>query len=52
MVVGSPIAVARTSQPTKEEVNELHAQYIEAVKQLYADYNQIYGDAKVELLIS
>ena len=52
VVVGSPIAVEKTSDPTKEQIEELHSTYIKALKKLYKDYNQVYGDPNVELLIA
>jgi len=38
VVVGAPISVTRNTNPTREEVQEVHAQYTEALKQLYENH--------------
>lgn len=37
-VVGKPIPVERNESPTEEEVDRLHAQYVEALKELFEDH--------------
>ena len=34
------------------QIEELHSTYITALKKLYKDYNQVYGDPNVELVIA
>ena len=51
VVVGSPIKVERITSPTNEDIDELHAKYVESLKKLYDDYNPIYGDKDVKLVI-
>ena len=33
--VGSPVPVTKIANPTQEEINQLHAQYLEALTDLY-----------------
>ncbi len=51
VVVGGPVSVPRIDNPTEEDVMEYHKMYVAAVQKLYDDYNPIYGDAKVKLVI-
>ena len=37
--------------PTSEQIEAMHAKYAEAVAQLYEEYNPIYGDPKLKLVI-
>jgi len=52
VVVGSPISVTKTLQPTRDEVDELHSKYMEALRKLYLDHNETYGDSRIELVIN
>jgi len=49
VVVGTPIHVTKTENPTVEEVEELHRQYMDALVDLYNKYNCIYGDENIKL---
>ena len=41
--VGAPIDVKRNPNPTREEIENLHAQYVEALKDLYEKYRYTYS---------
>ena len=47
--VGQPIEVTKVESPSQEQIDELHAKYLSALRDLYNEYNPIYGDPKVEL---
>lgn len=49
VVVGGPIPTAKVDEPSQEEIDALHAKYLEALRDLYDQYNPLYGDPKVEL---
>jgi len=51
VVVGAPIPVTQTDCPTTEEVDTLHAQYVQALKDLYTEHNPKYGEKGVELVV-
>ena len=51
VVIGAPIKVERISSPTNEDIDKLHERYVGALKKLYVDYNPIYGDKDVKLVI-
>ena len=51
VVIGSPIKVDRVESPTKEEIESMHAKYVEELQKLYEKYNPIYGDKNVKLVI-
>ena len=51
VVVGAPIPVIQTHSPTTEEVELLHSQYVKALMELYNNYNPMYGEVGVELVI-
>lgn len=51
-VVGEPIRVERTENPTKEQIEALKAQYIEALRRLYAEWQpRLEPEAKAKLII-
>ena len=50
VVVGAPIKVQKLSNPSKEDVENMHATYINELQKLYDKYNPIYGDVKVRLV--
>ena len=51
VVVGAPIKVQRIEYPSKEDIQELHARYVEELTKLYDRYNPIYGDVNIKLVI-
>jgi 2-acylglycerol O-acyltransferase 2 len=51
VVVGGPINVDKVENPTHEQVEALHAQYVTALKKLYQENNVKYGDVNVSLII-
>ena len=51
VVIGSPIKVKQVSSPSDDDIDRLHATYVEALKKLYEDHNPIYGNKDVKLLI-
>ena len=48
--VGKPIPVIKTENPTEVQIEEVHSTYVQALKELYEEYNPIYGDEKVKLV--
>ena len=49
IAVGKPISVPKTPQPTQEQIDSTHEAYVQALKELYEEYNPVYGDPKVPL---
>ena len=41
--VGTPIPVTKVEKPTPEQLDDLHATYIEKLKQLYEDHKAKYN---------
>ena len=52
VVTGAPLKVRKIDNPTREQIGELHEKYVEAVKNLYEEYNPIYGDINIPLVIT
>ncbi|KAJ1524658.1 hypothetical protein ONE63_011141 [Megalurothrips usitatus] len=50
-VVGAPIEVRKTIDPTVEEIEALHSQYAEAVRKLYEECSPRYSSANLPLVI-
>ena len=38
MIVGKPIHVDKVENPTQEQIDKLHQQYMEGLQKLYDDY--------------
>ena len=51
VVVGKPIHVEKTPEPTREQIAEMHAKYVEALQNLYDEYNPKYGEKGVKLVV-
>jgi len=51
VVVGQPIPVQKNPNPTAEEIGRVHSQYIEGMKDLYDEYNKVYGNVNIKLNI-
>ena len=51
VVVGKPVKVNRIENPTREEIENMHATYVKELQNLYDKYNPIYGDVNVKLVI-
>ena len=51
VVVGKPLEVAKVENPSREEIADLHARYVQAVTDLYQEYNPIYGDENIKLIV-
>ena len=50
--VGSPISVSKIECPTQEDIDKLHARYIDELKGLYEKYKDKYHPSeRSELLI-
>ena len=49
IAVGKPISVLQTDHPTQELIDSTHEAYVQALKELYEEYNPVYGDPKVPL---
>jgi hypothetical protein len=45
-VVGAPIRVTQIKEPTKEQIDKLHAEYIVALTQLYETHKSAYATNK------
>ena len=52
VVVGTPISVEKKPNPTQEDIDEMHKQYMDALLNLYRAYNPLYGDSSVELVLT
>ena len=52
VVVGAPLHVERIEEPTSEQILATHAKYVEALKKLYEEYNPVYGDPKIRLVVA
>lgn len=52
VVVGAPIQVDKVEDPSEGQINELHAKYVKALKDLYDNYNPVYGDKNIRLVIN
>ena len=50
-VVGRPIEFEQTDNPSQEQIDTLHARYLDALQGLYDEYNPIYGNKQVSLNI-
>ena len=49
VVVGAPIHTEKIAEPTQEDIDRVHATYVEELQKLYDDYNKKYGDPNVTL---
>ena len=49
IAVGKPISVPKTPQPTQEQIDSTHEAYVQALKELYEEYNPNYRDPKIQL---
>uniref|UniRef100_A0A8R1DQ71 Edg1 TPR repeats region domain-containing protein n=1 Tax=Caenorhabditis japonica TaxID=281687 RepID=A0A8R1DQ71_CAEJA len=45
-VIGAPIRVKRVENPSKEQIDKLHAEYVQKLTKLFEDHKQKYGVAK------
>jgi 2-acylglycerol O-acyltransferase 2 len=52
VVVGSPIVVKKIENPTSEDIIEYHGKYVSALQKLYDEYNPLYGDPSVQLVVA
>ena len=51
VVVGKPIPVEKIENPSNDQIESLHTKYVEELQNLYNEYNPIYGDINVKLVI-
>ncbi len=51
VVIGKPIRVEKIESPSREQIEAMHAKYVEALKELYETYNPIYGDKNISLIV-
>ena len=51
VVVEKPVKVTRNENPTREDIEKMHATYVKELQKLYDKYNPIYGDVNVKLVI-
>ena len=51
VVVGKPIPVEKIENPSNDQIECLHTKYVEELQNLYNEYNPIYGDINVKLVI-
>ena len=52
VVVGKPIKVEKNENPTTEELLAVHEEYKAALQALYEEYNPVYGDKEVKLVLA
>ncbi len=52
VIIGSPVSVPRTSDPTPELVNELHQAYYEQLKTLFETYKEQAGYGQCQLIFT
>jgi len=52
VVVGKPIDVEKNENPTYDEIEDLHDEYMIELKNLYLKYNLKYGDPSIKLIIT
>jgi len=52
LVVGKPIKVDKVSDPTLEDIESLHEEYVATVVALYKENREKYGDPSKELVIA
>ncbi|CAP39053.1 Protein CBG22471 [Caenorhabditis briggsae] len=45
-VIGAPITVEKTENPTKEQIEKLHEQYVEKLVELFEEHKQRFGISK------
>jgi hypothetical protein len=43
LLVGAPIPVEKIAQPTKEQLDDLHARYVDAVVEMFYKYREKYA---------
>ena len=51
VVIGGSIKVDTILSPTNEDIDSLHAKYVDELKKLYEKYNPVYGNKSVKLVI-
>ena len=51
VVVGKPLNVEKVLDPTRDQIADLHEKYAQALQALYDEYNPVYGDTNVKLVI-
>ena len=51
VVVGKPIPVEKIENPSNDQIESLHTKYVEELQNLYNEYNPIYGDINIKLVI-
>ncbi|KAL9963500.1 hypothetical protein ACROYT_G027011 [Oculina patagonica] len=52
VVVGSPIPVKKVENPSEEEINQLHSEYVRKLKELFDEHRDACGESKeTELVI-
>ncbi|CAL2035718.1 unnamed protein product [Caenorhabditis brenneri] len=45
-VIGAPIYVEKTENPTKEQINELHEEYVKRLTELFEEHKERFGVSK------
>ena len=49
VVIGAPIHTEKIVDPSQEDIDRVHAAYVEEVQKLYDNYKDNYGDPNVTL---
>jgi len=49
--MGAPIEVRKSENPSQEDIDELHAQYVEQVVNLFEQFKGSYGWGNKKLII-
>jgi len=52
VVVGAPIQVEKTQNPSKEQVENLHKEYVDQLCRLFKENNPKYGDSNTNIIIT
>ena len=50
VVAGAPIKINQISNPSTDDIEKTHENYMRELQKLYNKYNPIYGDEKVKLV--
>ena len=49
-VVGNPILLEKVEQPTDEQVDKAHAQYVKELQRIYAEFKDTYAEEREKAL--
>nr|ACO11005.1 2-acylglycerol O-acyltransferase 1 [Caligus rogercresseyi] len=52
VVVGKPLDIPKVDNPSRELIEATHLRFIQSIQDLYNEYNPLYGDPKMNLIVS